>query len=144
LIDATTMLVVDTNILAYLLIVGDRTKEAQALFTRDADWKSEAFVLVEFSNILATYRRLGELSGTQAEHLLNKAEALLHGLVNLPHMAALRTAQQFRVSAYDARFLATAENLGARLVTEDAKLRAAAPALTQSLAEALAAPAGGG
>ena len=133
------MLVVDTNILAYLLIVGDRTKEAQALFARDAEWKSEAFVMVEFSNILATYQRLGELTGNQAEQLLNEAEALLHGLVNLPHIAALRTAQRFKVSAYDARFLATAENLGTRLVTEDAKLRAAAPALTQSLAEALAA-----
>lgn len=133
------MLVVDTNILAYLLIVGDRTKEAQALFARDAEWKSEAFVMVEFSNILATYQRLGELSGGQAEQLLNEAESLLRGLVNLPHIAALRTAQRFKVSAYDARFLATAENLGTRLVTEDAKLRAAAPALTQSLAEALAA-----
>lgn len=133
------MLVVDTNILAYLLIVGDRTKESQALFARDAEWKSEAFVLVEFSNILATYQRLGELSGKQAERLLNEAETILHGLVDLPHIAALRSAQRFRVSAYDARFLATAENLGARLVTEDTKLRAAAPALTQSLAEALAA-----
>jgi predicted nucleic acid-binding protein len=133
------MLVVDTNILAYLLIVGDRTKEAQTLFARDAEWKSEAFVMVEFSNILATYQRLGELTDSQAEQLLNEAEALLQGLVNLPHIAALRTAQRFEVSAYDARFLATAENLGTRLVTEDAKLRAAAPALTQSLAEALAA-----
>jgi predicted nucleic acid-binding protein len=41
------------------------------------------------------------------------------------------------VSVYDARFLATAQSLGGKLVTEDAKLRAAAPALTQSLGEAL-------
>jgi len=62
----------------------------------------------------------------------------MHSLINLPHIAALRTAQQFTISAYDARFLATAEILGARLVTEDKKLRVAAPVLTQSLAEALA------
>jgi predicted nucleic acid-binding protein len=42
------------------------------------------------------------------------------------------------VTAYDARFLALAHRLGTRLVTEDAKLRSAAPALTLSLAEALA------
>jgi predicted nucleic acid-binding protein len=42
------------------------------------------------------------------------------------------------VTAYDARFLALAHRLGIRLVTQDAKLRSAAPALTQSLAEALA------
>jgi predicted nucleic acid-binding protein len=43
------------------------------------------------------------------------------------------------VSAYDARFLAVADTLGTKLVTEDAKLRAAAPDLTRSLAQALAA-----
>ena len=131
------MVVVDTNVLTYLLIAGDHTREAQALFARDPDWRSEAFVLVEFSNILVTYHRTGDLSRNQVERLLNEAETRLHRLVNLPHVAALRTALQFAVSAYDARFLATAENLGATLVTEDAKLRAAAPALTQSLAEAL-------
>ncbi|MEZ5584931.1 MAG: type II toxin-antitoxin system VapC family toxin [Candidatus Competibacteraceae bacterium] len=137
--DRHYIMLVDTNILAYLLIVGDRTQAAQTLFAHDAEWKSEAFVLVEFSNILATYQRLGELSHAQAEYLLNEAEIRLQGLVSLPHITALRTAQRFRVSAYDARFLATAENLGARLVTEDTKLRTAAPKLTQSLAEALAA-----
>jgi predicted nucleic acid-binding protein len=51
--------------------------------------------------------------------------------------SSLRVAGQFAVSACDARFLAAAQSLGGRLVTEDAKLRAAAPALTQSLGEAL-------
>ena len=51
---------------------------------------------------------------------------------------ALDTGLRYRVTAYDARFLAAAEQLGRRLVTEDARLRAAAPGLTQSLAEALA------
>jgi len=54
------------------------------------------------------------------------------------HRAALDTALRYRVTAYDARFLAVAQQLGTRLVTEDAKLRSAAPALTQSLVEALA------
>jgi len=131
------LVVVDTNILAYLLIAGDRTKEAQALFARDPEWHSEAFVLVEFSNILATYQRMGDLSRTQAERLLDEAERRMRSLVNLPHIAALWTAEQFKVSAYDARFLATAESLGARLVTEDRELQAAAPALTQSLIDSL-------
>jgi predicted nucleic acid-binding protein len=47
-------------------------------------------------------------------------------------------AARHNISAYDARFLALADQLGLRLVTEDVRLRAAAPALTQSLAEALA------
>ena len=52
--------------------------------------------------------------------------------------SVLAIAARHRVSAYDARFLALADQLGSRLVTEDARLRAAVPALTQSLAEALA------
>jgi predicted nucleic acid-binding protein len=133
------MVVVDTNILAYLLIEGDRTRDAQALYAKDADWKSEASVLVEFGNILATYLRTGALGRGQAHALLVEAEKRVRVLVNLPHVRALRVAEQFAVSAYDARFLGAAQSLGARLVTEDARLRAAAPVLTISLADALAA-----
>ena len=133
------MVVIDTNILAYLLISGDRTQEAQTLFVRDSDWKSEAFLLVEFSNMLATYERQGRLSRARSEEVFLEAEARMHGLVNLPHVTALRTAHRFAVSAYDARFLATAETFNAKLVTEDVRLRTAAPALTQSMADVLAA-----
>lgn len=133
------MVVVDTNILAYLLISGDRTDLARALFERDAEWRSDAFALIEFSNILATCERRGDLDRTQAERLQNDAETVLRGWVNIPHVTALATARRFGVSAYDARFLAAAEQLRSRLVTEDTKLRSAAPQLTLSLAESLAA-----
>lgn len=130
------MVVVDTNILAYLLIEGDRTSQAQALYARDPDWRSESFLLVEFSNVLATLLRGRRLDADAAKHLLASAERTLTGLVNLPHAHALQLAAELGVSAYDARFLAAAKALGARLVTEDVKLRKAAPALTQSLAGA--------
>ena len=132
------MVVVDTNVLAYLLIEGERTADAQALYARDPDWRSEGFVLVEFSNLLATYRRGGSLDSGLAADLLASAERILSGSVNLPHARALEIAAEFGVSAYDARFLGAARVLGTKLVTEDAKLRRAAPAVTQSLAQALA------
>jgi len=53
------VIVVDTNVLAYLLIAGDRTRDVQALLAHDAEWKSESFILVEFGNILVTYERVG-------------------------------------------------------------------------------------
>ena len=131
------MVVVDTNVLAYLLIDGDRTADAQALYARDPDWRSEGFLLVEFSNILATYLRAGSLERGAAEGLLASAEQILSGSLNLPHARALGIAAEFGVSAYDARFLGAARGLGTKLVTEDAKLRRAAPGLTQSLSQAL-------
>ena len=134
------MVVVDTNVVVYLLIAGDRTRDAQALFARDPDWKSEAFVLVEFSNVVATYLRAGALSHAQAHALMHQAEKTIGGVVNLPHARALLIAEEFAVSAYDARFLGAAQNLHSKLVTEDTRLREAAPALTMSIADALAAP----
>lgn len=131
------MVAVDTNVVAYLLIEGDRTPAARSLYERDPDWRSEAFLLVEFSNLLATYVRAGKLGRAAAGDLLASAEQILSGVVNLPHARALALAAEFGVSAYDARFLAVARQLGTKLVTEDAKLRQAAPALTASLAAAL-------
>jgi len=134
------MVVVDTNIVAFLLIEGDRTRDAQALYGLDPEWKSEAFLLVEFSNMLATYERSADLTPHQADALLGSAESRMRGLIALPHAVALAHARRFGVSAYDARFLAVAEKLRSPLVTEGARLRAAAPALTRSLAQALARP----
>lgn len=131
------MFVVDTNVLAYLLIAGDRTKDARSLYEIDANWQSEAFLLIEFTYLLATYQRIGGLSGNQSEALLNEATARVHNLIAIPHIPALQTAERFRVLAYDARFLAVADKLGAKLATEDIKLRTAAPNLTQSLKDAL-------
>ena len=132
------MLLVDTNIVAYLLIEGDFTEAAQRLRQRDPDWRSEAFLMIEFTNVLSASVASGRMTQRLAEDFLSKAKALLEAkLAPVPHAAALAIAVRFRVSAYDARFLALADQLGTRLVTQDTKLRAAAPALTQSLAEAL-------
>ena len=71
---ASAMVVVDTSILAYLLIEGDRSRDARALYKRDADWKGEAFMLIEYSNIRATYLRAGALSRSQAQSLVAEVE----------------------------------------------------------------------
>lgn len=132
------MFIVDTNIVVYLLIHGDRTVAAQRLHARDPDWRSEAFLLVEFTNVLASSIALNRMTFNLAEDFLAKAVRLFNGkLARVDHSLVLAIAARHGVSAYDARFLALADQLGTRLVTEDAKLRAAAPGLTESLTEAL-------
>ena len=127
---------VDTNVLAYLLIEGDRTPAAQALYARDPDWRSEAFIMVEFSNILATYVRTQAMTHKQGLELLAKAKALMPALTDLQHAQGLETATEFRIAVYDARFIAVARQMRVKLVTEDTKLRAAVPAWTVSLEDA--------
>lgn len=133
------MIAVDSNVLAYLLIAGERTTLARAVLERDPDWHSEAFALVELTNILATSVRVGRLGAPSAKLALAKAQAVMDsGLHALAHAEALDLANRFRISAYDARYLGVALGLGVPLVTEDRRLRKAAPELTLSLAEAAA------
>ncbi len=129
------MVLVDTNILAFLMIEGDRTPSAQQLFERDSDWCSEAFAMVEFSNILATYIRTKALTQAQGIRLLTEAQTLMTTLHNVANMQALEAAVEYEISAYDARFISLAKHLKQKLVTEDMKLRAAVPSWTMSLAE---------
>jgi predicted nucleic acid-binding protein len=131
------MIVVDTNVIAYLLIEGDRTGDAQALRLADPDWRSEPFLLVEFSNLLATQVRSKALSAAQAKSLLESAAQQVAVWVEVPHAEALAVAIDRQVSAYDARFVACARRLAAPLVTEDSRLRAATPGLSMSIADAV-------
>ena len=133
------MLLVDTNVVACLLIQGDHTASAQELRRRDPDWRSEAFLLVEFTNVLASSIATKRMTVPVAKDSLAKAVSLFDGkLARIAHASVLSIAARHHVSAYDASFLALADQLGCRLVTEDARLRIAAPELTQTLAEALA------
>ena len=136
------MIVVDTNVIAYLLIEGDRTADAQALRLADPDWRSEPFLLVEFSNLLATQVRTKALSAAQAKSLLESAAQQVSAWVEVPHAEALAVALDRQVSACDARFVACARRLSAPLVTEDSRLRAATPGSSMSIAEAVSRSAG--
>ena len=117
------------------MIEGDRTSAAQALFTRDPDWHSETFILVEFSNVLTTYVRTKALTHKQGLELLTEAQVILPALTSVQHAQAFETAAEYGISAYDGRFIAIARQMKSKLVTEDAKLRAAVPAWTVSLGD---------
>ena len=75
----------------------------------------------------------------QCMEILDRAEEIFGPNIHvIPHAIVLSTADEFRITAYDARFIAVARMLGQQLITEDAKLRNAASKLTLSLQEALA------
>jgi predicted nucleic acid-binding protein len=131
--------VFETSVLAGLFIEGPFSANAQALYASEADWRSEPFILIEFTNVLATQIRAGRLAPNAGPALVDRAKALLaDGLHEVDHASALAVAARLSVSAYDARFLCVALALGSKLVTEDATLRRKAPAQAISIAEALA------
>ena len=132
------MIAVDCNVIAHLLLDGEQTPRARALLERDADWHSDTLLMVELTNVLATAMRVRGLAMNDATIVLTQAHGVVApGLHMADHHEVLATAARYRVSAYDARYLVVARNLGLRLVTEDVRLRKAAPKLTQSLADAV-------
>lgn len=122
------MIVVDTNILAYLYLPGDHTARAEALYERDNAWAVPVLWRSEFRNILAGYLRRDQLSYEQALALLAEAEALVAGYeYEVASRDVIGLVRDSDCSAYDCEFVALAQSLGVALVTADAKILRAFP-----------------
>jgi predicted nucleic acid-binding protein len=133
------VILVDTNIIAPLYVRSARSEVIAELFARDGIWRTEPLALIELSNVLITCERARYITAARARDCLNRAAAFLQPhLFRVSHHVALDAALRYRVIACDGRFLALAQQLGRRIVTEDVRLRTAAPRLTQTLAKALA------
>ena len=117
------MIVVDTNILAYLYLPGDFTERAEALLAKDADWVAPTLWRSEFRNILAGFMRRSTLTFDQAYAIQREAEALLSGReYEMDSYDVLALVRKSDCSAYDCEFVALAVRLGIRLVTMDKKV----------------------
>ena len=117
------MIVVDTNILAYLYLPGDFTHQAEALLAQDADWVAPTLWRSEFRNILAGFMRPSTLTFDQAYAIQREAEALLSGReYEMDSYDLLALVRRSDCSAYDWEFVALAVRLGIRLVTMDKKV----------------------
>ncbi len=122
------MIVVDSNIVAYLYLPGDFTAAADALLEREPEWAAPMLWRSEFRNILAGYMRRNQLSFEQACSLQTEAESLLKGFEFEVHFReVMELVRDSECSAYDCEFVALAERLGAKLVTMDKKVLRAFP-----------------
>ena len=123
------MIVVDSNILAYLYLPGDFTEQAEMLLGEDPDWVAPSLWRSEFRNILAGYMRRGTLTFEQAYATQLEAEALLSAKeYDVDSLAVLELVRKSDCSAYDCEFVALAMKLQTRLATMDKKLLGFAPA----------------
>jgi predicted nucleic acid-binding protein len=122
------VIVVDTNVLAYLYLPAAYTSHAEALLQRDPDWAVPILWRSEFRNILAGYMRRRTLTFDEAPSLQAEAESLLAGSEHeVDSQRVLELVRDSDCSAYDCEFVALALRLGAKLVTMDAKLLKAFP-----------------
>ena len=128
------MIVVDSNILAYLYLPGEFTEAAEALLESDPDWAAPVLWRSEFRNILAGYLRRGSLSFDQALAIQEEAESLLAGAeYEVDSRSVMLLVQDSDCSAYDCEFVALARQLGTSMVTMDSKLLRAFPQIARAL-----------
>jgi len=122
------MIVVDTNVLAYLYLPGEHTAAAEALLEREPEWIVPILWRSEFRNILAGYVRKSLISFEQAVSLQAEAESLLAGgEYEVESRAVLELARDSDCTAYDCEFIALAMKHDTKLFTMDKKLLRAFP-----------------
>ena len=122
------MIVVDSNIVAYLYLPGEYTAAAEALLERDPSWAAPVLWRSEFRNILAGYLRRGRLTFQHAHEIQCEAEELLSGSeYEVDSLHVLELVRDSECSAYDCEFAALAMKLSTKLVTMDTKLLKAFP-----------------
>ncbi len=117
------MIVVDTNVVAYLMLGGDRSKNARALLQTDSHWAAPVLWRSEFRNVLALYLRNKYIKAREARELVSKAEQLLNGNeFQIPSPHVLDLVVNSTCSAYDCEFVALARDLGVKLITNDKQM----------------------
>ena len=131
------MIVVDSNVLAYLYLPGEYSERAEALLQHDPDWAAPVLWRSEFRNILAGYLRRKTLSFEQACGVQREAEGLLTGAeYEVDSLSVLELVRDSACSAYDCEFVALAMRLNTQLVTLDKQLLRAFPQRAVPLAAA--------
>lgn len=130
------MIVVDTNVISYLLLAGTHTAKAQSAFRKDPDWTAPILWRSEFRNVLALYLHKSRMSVAQALEFMDEAEALMQGReYQVSSQRVLALTANSRCSAYDCEFVVLAEDLGLPLVTSDSKVLREFPAMTVALSD---------
>ncbi|MEJ7758868.1 MAG: type II toxin-antitoxin system VapC family toxin [Gemmatimonadaceae bacterium] len=114
------MIVADANLIAYLILPGERTEQAEAILLEDAVWVVPLLCVSELRSVLNRYIRSGDLTLKQAAAAMERAAGLIGGReAPVDSREVLELAQRSGCSTYDCEYVALANALGVRLVTSD-------------------------
>ena len=133
------MIVVDTNVVAYLLIDGDQSSFAKRVHEEDPFWAAPFLWRSEMRNILAGYLRTGALDLRLVKEYVTDAQALLTGReFDVDSGRVLELAATSGCTAYDCEFVCLAERLRLPLVTADKQIIRAFPPIAVSMQDFIA------
>lgn len=128
------MIVVDTNVVAYLWLPGAWTSAAERLLATDPDWKVPLLWRSEFRSALTVAVKHKSCSLAQAIDLADRAQDQLRNReLAVESAEVLRLAVESGCSAYDCEFVALAQHLRVPLVTNDRQVLKAFPSIAISI-----------
>jgi predicted nucleic acid-binding protein len=117
------LIVVDTNLIAYLLIEGERTETAERVLDADVDWNAPLIWRSELRNTLAKSVWRNQIEIGEAFRIMTEAESIMaEGEFPVVSGDVLSLAGSSGCSAYDAEFVVLARDLRVPLVTTDREL----------------------
>lgn len=117
------MIVVDTNIIAYLHISGGFTQSALLLLRKDPYWIAPPLWQSEFRNVLVNYVRHNVMSLDSARELMEHAlEMMQDRELKPPGDLVLSLAVSSNCSSYDCEFVALAQETKSKLITADRRI----------------------
>lgn len=133
------MIVVDTNIIAYLYLSSERSTQAEQALLKDPDWAAPLLWRSEIRNVLALYIRKEILSLEDALQIMNEALDLMREReYEITSFHGLNLAASSTCSAYDCEFVALAQDLNLPFVTVDNQVLGQFPRVAVSLDDFLA------
>lgn len=128
------MIVVDTNVVAYLVIRNEYSPLADLVLQKEATWAAPKLWRSELRNVLTLNVWKKFLTMEIAVEAMFHAEAVMGEYeYDIESSRVLELAAMSQRTAYDCEFVALAENLNVPLVTSDKKLLAAFPIITVSM-----------
>ena len=128
------MIVVDTNVIAYLFLAGDRSDLSERLLKHDPDWVAPRLWRSEFQNVLTLYLRKKLLGLQDSLDILEEAERLMFDSeFEVPSTLVMQLASESDCSAYDCEFVAMARYFRVPLATNDGALLQAFPDTARSV-----------
>lgn len=117
------MIVVDTNVIAYLMLPGEQTQLVEQVMAKDNRWLVPPLWKSEFRNVLTLYLRQEKVTVDQIRAIMTRAERLFNrSEYPVTSEVVLTLVNRSHCSAYDCEFVALAKELSLLLITADKQI----------------------
>lgn len=128
------MIIVDTNVIAYLFLAGEYTTRAEIALKMDPEWAVPLLWRSELCSVLTQYLRKVILTGDDCRRIMDEAGRLVGGReYTVPSGRVFEAVIKSSCSAYDCESVVLAEDLGVSMITADRRIVCDFPGVAVSL-----------